>query len=101
MLEKVTPDMVSDLYNTICLLESSEDAKNFFADLSSKNEILQMAQRLRAAELLMDGKTYAEVTKETGISSATLSRVSACVRHGKGGYLKYIALREGKGQRGG
>ena len=47
-----------------------------------------MACRLRAAMLLLDGKTYSQITEETDISSATLSRVSNCVRRGSGGYSK-------------
>ena len=43
-----------------------------------------MAQRVCAAKLLMDGKTYNQVIEETDISSATLSRVSRCVQYGKG-----------------
>ena len=35
-----------------------------------------MAQRVRAAKLLLEGKTYQQVIEETEISSATLSRVS-------------------------
>ena len=48
-----------------------------------------MAQRLRAAKLLLDGKTYNQVIDETDISSATLSRVSRCVQYGNG-YRKFL-----------
>ena len=43
-----------------------------------------MAQRVRAAKMLLDGATYNKVIEETDISSATLSRVSRCVQNGKG-----------------
>ena len=49
-----------------------------------------MAQRLRAAKLLLEGMTYNEVISQTGISSATLSRVSKCVNHGSDGYKKAV-----------
>ena len=49
-----------------------------------------MAQRLRAAKLLLEGKTYNKVIADTGISSATLSRVSRCVHRGSDGYKKAI-----------
>ena len=49
-----------------------------------------MAQRIRAAKLLLEGKTYNQVIEETDISSATLSRVSRCVQYGRG-YKKFLA----------
>lgn len=90
MLDKITEAMTEHLFETLCKLQTPEDCKKMLTDLCSVNEILQMAQRLRAAELLLSGKTYAQVIAETGISSATLSRVSACTRHGAGGYLKFL-----------
>ena len=53
-----------------------------------------MAQRVRAAKLLLEGKTYAQVITETDISSATLSRVSRCIQYGEGGYAS--VLKKGK-----
>ena len=43
-----------------------------------------MAQRLYAAKLLSEGKTYQEVTEACSISSATLSRVSRSLQYGSG-----------------
>ena len=45
---------------------------------------------MKAAELLLDNKTYAQVIAETDISSATLSRVSRCIRYGDGGYRRVL-----------
>ena len=42
------------------------------------------------SKLLLDGMTYNEVISETGISSATLSRVSKCVHRGSDGYKKAV-----------
>ena len=72
------------LYKIITELEEIEDCKIFLADLCTFKELEQMAQRIAAAKLLLKGKTYEEVIKETDISSATLSRVSKAVKYGKG-----------------
>ncbi|MBO5713238.1 MAG: TrpR-related protein YerC/YecD [Clostridia bacterium] len=72
------------LYKIITELEEVEDCKIFLADLCTFKELEQMAQRIAAAKLLLKGKTYEEVIKETDISSATLSRVSKAVKYGKG-----------------
>ena len=58
--------------------------RRFLGDLCTINELRSMAQRLQAAKMLLDGKTYQEITAQTDISSATLSRVSRCVQYGKG-----------------
>lgn len=90
MVEKVTDEMITALYETLLKLETTEDCKILLEDLCTKNEVEQMAQRIHAAKLLLDGNTYAKVIAETDISSATLSRVSTCVRHGAGGYKKFL-----------
>ena len=49
-----------------------------------RDKIEKMAERVYAAQLLMEGKTYNQVMEQSDISSATLSRVSRCVQYGKG-----------------
>lgn len=82
--KKITPEMIAELYDCIVSLSSREDCRFLFEDLCTYKEVEQMAQRLSAAKLLMEGKTYQQVIALTDISSATLSRVSRCVQHGKG-----------------
>ena len=48
-----------------------------------------MAERIFAAKLLLEGKTYTQIMEEADISSATLSRVSRCVQYGEG-YSKLL-----------
>ena len=75
---------IEKLYELIPLIKNKEDCKDLFEDLCTYKEIEAMAQRLHAAELLLDGVTYEQIVKQTGISSATLSRVSKCVKFGTG-----------------
>ena len=81
--------MKKDLFETLAALTSAKDMESFLADLCTFKEVEQMAQRLYAARLLKDGMTYTQVIESTGISSATLSRVSRCVHYGEG-YNKVI-----------
>jgi TrpR-related protein YerC/YecD len=81
--------LIGELYDLILCLQTTEDCEKLFADLCTDKELEQMAQRVRAAKMLMNGKTYMEVIKETEISSATLSRVSRCVQYGEG-YQTFI-----------
>lgn len=86
---KISTQMIDELYAAFLSLETQEDCKAFFADLCTDKEIEQMAQRVRAARLLKEGKTYAEIIEETDISSATLSRVSRSLQYGDG-YRKFL-----------
>ncbi len=87
--------MIDDLYDLILSLKSREDCRALFSDMCTNKEIEQMAQRIYAARLLIEGKTYNQVIEETDISSATLSRVSRCVQYGEG-YRKFLADGEEK-----
>ena len=77
------------LYQVILQLDNVEDCRALFEDLCTRKELEKMAERIFAAKLLMEGKTYNQVMAEADISSATLSRVSQCVQYGKG-YSKLL-----------
>lgn len=77
-------DQVKELYKALISLKNEEDCKIFLEDLCTYKEVEQMAQRVSAAKLLIKGETYEEVIQKTKISSATLSRVSKCVKYGEG-----------------
>ena len=87
--KKISEEMIQELFDLFISLKNREDCEVLFEDLCTNKEIEQMAQRLRAAKLLINNKTYNEVIKETDISSATLSRVSRCVQYGNG-YTKFL-----------
>ena len=80
---------IKELYSLILSLDSIDDCAKLFDDLCTAKEIEQMAQRVKAARLLIEGKTYDQVMEQCEISSATLSRVSRCVQYGKG-YKEFI-----------
>lgn len=87
--KKIDANMLDDLYSVIISLSTRQDCELLLSDLCTDKEICQMAQRLRAAKLLMEGKTYNQVMAQTDISSATLSRVSRSLQYG-GGYIKFL-----------
>lgn len=75
---------IEELYRLILRMETTEDCRMLFNDLCTEKEIEKMAERVFAAKLLLEGKTYQQVMEQAEISSATLSRVSRCVQYGKG-----------------
>ena len=82
-------ESVSRLLEAISLLQDSGECAEFFKDLCTVDEIANMAQRFEAAVMLYNGDNYVNVSEKTGISTATISRVSKCLKQ-KGGYVKII-----------
>ena len=86
-----------DLFKTISELNTIEECYAFFEDVCTIKEIIEIAQRLRVAKLLDSGASYQAISKETGASTATISRVSKCLEYGSGGYRTAILrLKEGE-----
>ncbi|MGF6907184.1 YerC/YecD family TrpR-related protein [Fusobacterium sp. PH5-44] len=79
-----------ELFKAILSLKTVEECYDFFQDLCTYKEIEAMSTRLEAAKLLSEGHTYEEILKKIDISSATLSRVSKCIKYGPGGYESVI-----------
>ena len=85
-MEKLHTKDVDALFEAILSLKTLDECYSFFEDACTIKEILDIAQRLKAAKMLKAGKNYVEVCSETGMSSATISRVSRCLEYGAGGY---------------
>ncbi|MBQ8324151.1 MAG: helix-turn-helix domain-containing protein [Clostridia bacterium] len=86
-----------DLIKAITELNTVEECYTFFEDVCTIKEIIEIAQRLRVAKLLDSGLSYQAISKETGASTATISRVSKCLEYGNGGYRAAIQrLKEGE-----
>lgn len=87
--KSVTNKDIDNLFEVIIKANTVKDCRLLFEDLCTDKEIEQMAQRVKAAKLLIDGNTYNQVIEQTDISSATLCRVSRCVQYGKG-YVNFV-----------
>ena len=83
-----------NLYKAILKLKSVDDCRKFFEDVCTIKEVLDMSQRLEVANLLASKKNYQEVSKLTGASTSTISRVSRCLNYGSGGYALVVDKKE-------
>ncbi len=81
---------IDELYKAIISIDSIEECYTFFEDLCTIAEIQAMAQRYHVALMLQHGVTYSKIAKETGASSATISRVNRSLNYGAGGYKALI-----------
>ena len=83
-MEQTDQTKIEELYRLIAQVTDPEDIRALFDDLCTRKEIENMAERVFAARLLLEGNTYNQVIAQANISSATLSRVSRCVQYGSG-----------------
>lgn len=77
-------ELKNQLYEIIASLKDAKEVEMFLSDLCTMQEIEYMAQRVESAKLLINNMTYQEVFKQVNISSATLSRISKCVKYNEG-----------------
>lgn len=78
-----------ELFETILKLGDVQSCRDFFSDLCTYRELDAMAGRIRAAKMLLRGETYETIVDKKIVSSATLSRVSRCVKYGNG-YKRFL-----------
>ena len=76
------------LFEAILSLNDMDECYSFFEDLCTMKELADMAQRLEAAKMLLEGKTYEQIVKSVEISTATISRINRCIQYGNGGYAQ-------------
>jgi len=67
-------------------LQTKEECYAFLEDICTIKEVLDISQRLTVAKMLRGGISYSTISRETGASTATISRVSRCCEYGAGGY---------------
>ena len=79
-------DDIRALLDAILALEDRDEAARFFRDLCTLGELHDMAQRWAVVRRLEAGRHYAEISRETGASTATITRIASWLNHGEGGY---------------
>lgn len=88
-----TQERIDQLCQLFAEIQNPEDIMALLEDLCTCKEVENMAERVFAAKLLMQGNTYNQVMAQVNISSATLSRVSRCVQYGSG-YSRLLKAEE-------
>lgn len=90
-------DSTDELCEAILSLKTREECYAFLEDICTIKELLEMSQRLSVAKLLRRGMSYSQISQKTGVSTATISRISRCIEYGSGGYKMIIErLQEGE-----
>ena len=74
------------LIEALLRLEDADEGGRFLRDLCTLGELRDLAQRWAVVRLLHQGLHYAEISKRTGASTATITRIASWLHHGEGGY---------------
>jgi len=90
-----SPD-VEALLNALLQVETTGEAAAFLRDLCTLGELRDLAQRWAVVRLLDAGLHYSEISRLTGASTATITRIASWLNHGEGGY-RLLLDRVGRG----
>jgi TrpR-related protein YerC/YecD len=85
-----TPN-VDALFEAILRLETPDGAAAFFRDLCTLGELHDMSQRWAVVRMLDQGLHYGDISRLTGASTATITRIASWLKHGEGGYRAMLA----------
>ena len=90
MNEKLKSPLNDYLFKAILSLRTVEECYDFFEDLCTISEIQEMSKRLNVAQMLMKNVVYTDIVEQSGLSTATISRVNRCLKYGSDGYSTII-----------
>ena len=79
------------LFEAILKLRNVKECENFFRDLCTLSELKAMSERWEVAQCVAQEIPYREISRKTGASTATVTRVAHWVHHGEGGYRMILA----------
>ncbi len=94
---KLKDPFADAFFEAVLQLNDLEECYRFFEDVCTIKEVQSISQRLAVARMLKEGKTYTEIEKMSGASTATISRVNRCLQYGADGYqliLKRLAEKD-------
>ncbi len=91
MNSKLKNDQTDFLFDAILTLKTKDDCYRFFEDLCTQPELKSLSQRIVVAKLLTEKVVYSEIVKQTGASTATISRVKRSLNEDTDGYMLAFA----------
>ncbi len=89
-MKKWNNKTTENLLKAILMLKNKNEAKKFFRDLLTKQEIIEFAKRWQTAKMLSAKIPYSQIEKEIGLSSTTVARIAKWLNRGMGGYKLII-----------
>ncbi|MBQ7089400.1 MAG: TrpR-like protein, YerC/YecD [Clostridia bacterium] len=94
MNSKIKSKDVDFLFDAILQLRTREECYMLFEDLCTVQEMKALSQRLVVAKMLSEGRVYSDIVKNTGASTATISRVKRSLDYGCDSYFMVFSRME-------
>ena len=94
MNSKIKSKDVDFLFDAILQLKTREECYMLFEDLCTVQEMKALSQRLVVAKMLSEGRVYSEIVRQTGASTATISRVKRSLDYGCDSYTMVFGRME-------
>jgi len=85
-----TAQRFDELVDAFARLREPTVVAAFLRDLCTTNELDAMGQRLQVARLVDEAVSYQEISRRTGASTATVTRVAHWLHYGEGGYREVL-----------
>ncbi len=87
---KTPPKHLQNLYRLFASVKNPKEAKMLLDDLLTPQERGALAERWQLVKLLNSGMTQRAVSKKLKISISKVTRGSAVLQYGKGGFKKFL-----------
>lgn len=81
---------ISNLWNTITLIENRAEAIAFLKQVLTPTEVRMLAKRIQVAKMLLEGYKYQDIIPHVRVTSGTIASVNNQLQFGEGGYIKII-----------
>ena len=75
MSKKIRTEAVDQLFEAILCLKDKEECYTFFEDVCTINELLSLSQRFEVAKMLMDKRTYLDISEKDRRREALWNRI--------------------------
>jgi len=75
-------DPETELFRAVLAVETVEECRRFFKDITTPAELAALSERWHVARLLDEGQSsYREIHEQTGVSTTTITRVARFLGH--------------------
>ena len=80
------------LAKALLSIKNEKDMLNFLRDACTLEELEEISGRWQAVEMISQKIPYREISKRTGLSTTTVTRIAHWLNSGEGGYKKALLL---------
>lgn len=82
---------LKELSKILLSLQTETEVLAFLRDVATLEELGAISRRWEAAKLIEQGVPYRNIAKQTGLSTATVTRVAHWIKNGEGGYQSALS----------